>query len=497
MHKAFRLSIVLIVILSMGAAAKAEDRTSAGDSVAQIQSWIAQLDSNNYQQREQATANLVDAGLAAIDEIAGAAASDSFEVSWRAADILQRIGLNGDEATLATVVQVMQKLNDAGVKSLGKSRDDLFARWKQVRHDRAAARISELGGSVQRFHGGFVDGGFGGAGFVDLGGAFPVIEFGGDVGFGVVEDFFEPADKVELPSIDERVKALTVEKVVIDDAVFEGAKPALPIEIKPLEVRGLDDAIAEEVELVVPKVELEVDGIKMVEVGDVIVDFDFAIPPPMLPDGVFLWSDEAHPGADACNVLLSPNWQGKAEDFALLAQLNNAVNLTLDHLKVPDDAFQHFGGIPQLRHVSLNACEYNRDLLLQFKRTHPKVNIHAYGETLLGVSGEPHERGFHVTHVVPGSGAAQAGVRMGDVIVGADGVALKSIEDLMIIVSPKKVDDKLPLELLRAGRSVQTVAILTSRQQIESAAAKEEAVRADEPTIDLKPLVDPPANDDK
>lgn len=44
--------------------------------------------------------------------------------------------------------------------------------------------------------------------------------------------------------------------------------------------------------------------------------------------------------------------------------------------------------------------------------------------------------GALVQAVVPGSAAARAGLRAGDVIVGVDGTPLRSVEDLLAALSP-------------------------------------------------------------
>jgi S1-C subfamily serine protease len=63
--------------------------------------------------------------------------------------------------------------------------------------------------------------------------------------------------------------------------------------------------------------------------------------------------------------------------------------------------------------------------------------------------GLPYEEGVLVVRVGRGSPARRAGVSSGDVILEADGKALKSWEDLQHLLQGKKVDDNLELLITR------------------------------------------------
>ena len=63
----------------------------------------------------------------------------------------------------------------------------------------------------------------------------------------------------------------------------------------------------------------------------------------------------------------------------------------------------------------------------------------------------PYEEGVLVVRVGRGSPARRSGVSAGDVILEADGTALKSWEDLQHLIQAKKVDDNLELLIGRDG----------------------------------------------
>jgi serine protease Do len=62
--------------------------------------------------------------------------------------------------------------------------------------------------------------------------------------------------------------------------------------------------------------------------------------------------------------------------------------------------------------------------------------------------------GALVAAVTPDSPAAKAGIKSGDVIVAANGHAIKSVQDLPPIVAESRVGSKLPLEIVRNGKKM-------------------------------------------
>ena len=61
------------------------------------------------------------------------------------------------------------------------------------------------------------------------------------------------------------------------------------------------------------------------------------------------------------------------------------------------------------------------------------------------------EEGAQVTEVVPGSGADEAEMREGDVLVSINGVAIASIEDVKEVIGEKKEGDKVSVKIIRDG----------------------------------------------
>jgi serine protease DegQ len=75
------------------------------------------------------------------------------------------------------------------------------------------------------------------------------------------------------------------------------------------------------------------------------------------------------------------------------------------------------------------------------------------------------EEGIVVLNVVEGSGAAEAGIQAGDVLLSADGEPLRSVEDLFALLRERDPGDEIELELLRDGERQTVTATLTDRPE--------------------------------
>ena len=72
----------------------------------------------------------------------------------------------------------------------------------------------------------------------------------------------------------------------------------------------------------------------------------------------------------------------------------------------------------------------------------------------LGVSGENHRQGCRITATTPGLPAASAGLKVNDILTKFDGKRIKSVSDLVRLVSLKRPGDKVIVEVLRKGETL-------------------------------------------
>ncbi len=105
---------------------------------------------------------------------------------------------------------------------------------------------------------------------------------------------------------------------------------------------------------------------------------------------------------------------------------------------------------------------------------HPQLGIAGIGLDVIsaGDAGVDNERGVYVTHVVPDSAAAAAGLvaastpdgsgldRGGDVITAIDGVAVNDVQELARIIDSHDVGDTVTLTVVRDGQPITVEATL-------------------------------------
>ncbi len=87
-------------------------------------------------------------------------------------------------------------------------------------------------------------------------------------------------------------------------------------------------------------------------------------------------------------------------------------------------------------------------------------NGYVSGRPLVGITFETTRSGLSVTALSPGSGAANAGVQIGDLIVKADGEVVKSSAQINKIRDTKKPGDTLTLTVIRNGELMEINVVL-------------------------------------
>jgi len=87
------------------------------------------------------------------------------------------------------------------------------------------------------------------------------------------------------------------------------------------------------------------------------------------------------------------------------------------------------------------------------------------GPPFLGVEWDPHEQGCRVTGVIPGSGAEEAGLRAGDVLVVVDGQSVSDRRHVTAVIRRRQVGDRIRVEFLRGGELRQVEVTLKERPQ--------------------------------
>jgi membrane-associated protease RseP (regulator of RpoE activity) len=124
-----------------------------------------------------------------------------------------------------------------------------------------------------------------------------------------------------------------------------------------------------------------------------------------------------------------------------------------------------------VEHPGENAVWIGADGPMRFKMAEP------FGKGFLGVSlldltrelrahfGVPEDSGVMVSQVEPGSPAAKAGLKAGDILTGFDGDELESAFDVSRAVRQKKDGEPIALEVYRDGKMQKLTATAMERER--------------------------------
>src|SRR4051812_28740032 len=105
-----RSTIAMLVLAPLAVTFTSSASEPVRTSPEQVRQWIDQLDDDDYAVREKAESALSQAGAPAILLLAEGVVSSNPEVAWRSSETLERIAMEGDEATMDRVVGVLSDL---------------------------------------------------------------------------------------------------------------------------------------------------------------------------------------------------------------------------------------------------------------------------------------------------------------------------------------------------------------------------------------------------
>jgi S1-C subfamily serine protease len=127
---------------------EANSRERAAPSAEEIGRWIAQLDSDEYWTREEASKRLFQAGRAAVAALGEAARSHKLETSTRAVGVLARL-LDLDDAQIEESAEaVLEEIAGSRVTSAATRAQTALLGYRERRQDRVLAKFRQLGANV-------------------------------------------------------------------------------------------------------------------------------------------------------------------------------------------------------------------------------------------------------------------------------------------------------------------------------------------------------------
>jgi hypothetical protein len=115
----------------------------AAEAIAKL---IAELDDNDFSNRERATRELIQVGEPAVKPLAEAAQSGSLETTIRSINILQAIYKSDVGSAVDAAILAFEQLSQSTNRSVAARAELVLIVHSEVRHGRAEAAIKELGG---------------------------------------------------------------------------------------------------------------------------------------------------------------------------------------------------------------------------------------------------------------------------------------------------------------------------------------------------------------
>ena len=421
----------------------------------QLEAWLDQLDDESFARREEAIERLHAAGEASIEVLAQGSLSASPEVAWRAGEALKRIAITGNDRTLDRVAIALERVGKQGRGGMNKVVQEIRARQKQIRHDRAAAQIRQLGGGLA----GGSDGSFAGGVFfgeIDAG-IMTVV----DVDVAAVEaapaEAVEAAARVEEPAEETAADALPdAQALDLREAVEElfpaeehAEKPAAGALIAPAaEAVEAVEADVHDIDIVVDEVALAGPGGLIVLGGGDIAAVDV--------EGARL----------AESLSLDSNWRGGDKGLAVLRDLPDVTMINIQGAKLTDAGLAHLATLPKLRNITIQGTKFSAAALRKLHRAKPGAYLYCQGEGMMGIHAET-TGDCVLTGVYPGSGSADAGLQVGDKVVAIDDLDVRDFSELTIAVYTRTIGDKLKVEFERDGKRQTTHVELRARKVLE------------------------------
>ena len=144
--------LATMLALSMATASGARDPADPEPTRDQIQHWVRQLDSNRFIDRELATENLIEVGMAAIGPVSEAAQGNSLEVATRAILVLRESALSADSRTESAATESLQHLAARNGTAASRRALRALAELKLLWQERSLKEIQRLGGKLNANH---------------------------------------------------------------------------------------------------------------------------------------------------------------------------------------------------------------------------------------------------------------------------------------------------------------------------------------------------------
>lgn len=150
-------------------------------------------------------------------------------------------------------------------------------------------------------------------------------------------------------------------------------------------------------------------------------------------------------------VIIGPKWKGGYEGLKLLADVPRVSTVSFHSAPLGDRCLEALVSLPAIQRVELYGTKVSTEAIAQYKQKAPKVEVDPReGGALLGVRGNPQGT---ILHVVPGSAADKAGLRVGDRVKQINGEEVASFQELTQRIGQHSAGDTANLTVLRNNQT--------------------------------------------
>ncbi len=157
-----------------------------------------------------------------------------------------------------------------------------------------------------------------------------------------------------------------------------------------------------------------------------------------------------------------------------IGDCKNIRSLVFKDTDVDSAALKSIEPLTNIKYLNLSACKFSTESYRRLKKTRPDINIDFSGQAFFGVRGTPvgmgrpmiigpdgnfappdHSQtgGALISDVIPQSGAAKAGIEIGDIIEFINGETIVQFEDLRLQIAQYRAGDTLNVGIIRDGEA--------------------------------------------
>lgn len=180
----------------------------------------------------------------------------------------------------------------------------------------------------------------------------------------------------------------------------------------------------------------------------------------MLRLGAVMMNPDLQTGQIDPRLMLGKQWQGGDDGLSLLKWLVTVDHLSIRGAAITDAGLSHLKPLAHLVEIQLYGTQVTAEGAAELQAALPGTKVDRRAGGLLGIGGVPGAEQCEITTVQPGSGADNAGLRLGDIIVAFDDQPVQGFESLTALIAQKPAGAEVAIEFVRNEQRQRVVAVL-------------------------------------